>query len=146
MELLQDPSEEAENRWIIGTKVVIFICGTMLLILCCYNIYNYLVKQHKYKQLTTTLFYIFAISNIVLVMIYSVQVVPVKDYCSWEWLWIIYGTAYANLLVGLCQAGTLTCLVIQLECLFTYSNLLSQPDFQESKQFERQMMKNLKNR
>ena len=102
MELLQDPSTDAENKWIIATKVVIFICGTMLLILCCYNIYNYLVKQNKYKQLTTTLFYIFAISNIVLVMIYSVQVVPVQDYCSWEWLWILYGTTYANLIVGLC--------------------------------------------
>ena len=79
-------------------------------------------------------------------MVYTVSIVPIDNYCSWHWLWILYGTSYANLVVGLCQAGTLTCLVIQLNCLFKYSNLLNDPEFQGSKRFEREMMHKLKSR
>ena len=112
MELLTEPSKDAKHRWIESTRIIVFVLGTMLLILCGYNIYNYLVKQRKYKQMMITLFYITAIVNTCLVICYSTFIVPIKDYCSWRWLWVLYGTSYFNLIIGLCQAGTLTSLVI----------------------------------
>ena len=51
MELHEKHSEftPTETKWINVTKIIIFILGTILLVLCGYNIYNYLFKQHKYK-------------------------------------------------------------------------------------------------
>ena len=143
MELLQDPSDEAENRWIIGTKVVIFICGTMLLLLFTINTYKYLIKQQKYKVLTISLFYLVSLMSIVLVM-YVAFITPYKDYCALNWLLASYGVAYAYLILGICQGGTLTVLSIQLQCLFNYSKQLAMTELHAQEEAERIMILDLR--
>ena len=109
----------SQKKWITVTKVIIFILGSMLLILCAWNVYNYLIKQNKYKQITLSLFYVTAFVSIGLIIIYSLFV-PYDNYCKWNWMLLLYGISYSNLILGLCQAGTLTSLAVQLRCLFKY--------------------------
>ena len=109
--LAANPSEESEQKWILATRIVIFILGTMLLLMFAINTYKYLIKQQKYKVLTISLFYIVALLSIVLIMICA-YISPYTDYCALNWLLISYGVAYANLILGICQGGTLTVLSI----------------------------------
>ena len=109
MELYEGEEEfsKSQMKWITITKVIIFILGTMLLILCGYNVANYLLKQHKYTQFTLSLFYVTAFLSIGLIITYSLFV-PYNDYCKWSWMLLLYGISYSNLILGLCQAGTLS--------------------------------------
>ena len=144
----EDDFTPYQMKWFTVAKIVVFVLGAMLLILCSYNVYNYLLKHHKFKQLTISLFYVTAIINMVLLIIYSL-IVPYRDYCKWEWMVLLYGISYTNLILGLCQAGTLTSLAVQLQCLFKYSKHLNKPDFDqpvESTYVERDMLRKVKMR
>ena len=136
------PFSPDEKRAIKITRVVVFVVGTMLLILFSVNTYKYLIKQQKYKVLTITLFYIVALISIVLVMA-TAYITPYYNYCKLDWLLLSYGVAYTNLLLGVCQGGTIAILGIQLQCLFTYSKSLIKTDLDAPYIAEQEMLKSL---
>ena len=84
-----------------------------------FNVYKYLYRQAKYKEIVNVLIYIAAIlclaSNIVYVFI-----VPTDNYCTLNWFFTCYLGAYCDLIVGICQSYLLAMLNKQLQCLWDF--------------------------
>ena len=84
-------------------KIIMLVFGSILCVFGLFNVYNYLIKQEKYKVLANTLLYISSILCVTLNMAYSLMV-PFSDYCSPGWFLTSYLAAYCDLIVGICQA------------------------------------------
>ena len=101
-----------------------------------YNIHRYLIKQRKFA-ITVILFYVAAFLSIVFIFLYCL-VVGHADTCKVLEAMSVYGAAYANLIMGACQASMLTILAIQLHHLFKYSRQLLKHDYCEFDPLEEQ--------
>ena len=91
----------------------------LTLLLCLYNVYNYLYKQKRYKQCTISLFYVTSILILICACGYLL-IIPFDCTCKWNWLLYEYGMTYFNLILGISQVGTLASLAFQLRCFFQY--------------------------
>ena len=114
------PPTDREHDWFLGLEITTYICGVLLFIFGCYNIYHYLYKQQKYKVYANIIIYTASMCCIMLDMAFA-QIVPLTDYCRLRWWFTSYGAAYCNLVVGICQAYLLSALKNQLECLFRFT-------------------------
>ena len=97
---------------------MIISCGISLFF-GFFNIYNFLYRQAKYKEITNVIIYIAAILCLVLNIAY-VFIVPSDDYCTLNWFLTAYFSAYCDLIVGICQSYLLAMLNKQLQCLWEF--------------------------
>ena len=89
--------------------------GGALLLLCLANVYLYLIKQSKYKHGLSVCFYITAILTVVA----NVYIVwqGADYYCSPSKNFVYMAIPYLTLLMGICQAGQISVLAVQLDQL-----------------------------
>ena len=69
---------------------MIFISGGILILLWIINLWKYIIKQKRYQEISTLLFYINAIVIIILVIIDSIYV-PDTDFCDIKLIIGVYG-------------------------------------------------------
>ena len=69
-------------KFVEPIKIAIFIVGGSLLGVSFYNIYNYLIKQGKYKDWTNLLLYFAIVSILITLMIGVSQVDATMDTCN----------------------------------------------------------------
>ena len=115
------------------TQVIVFLIGILVLILCLFNVKNYLISQKRYRDISTSLFYLSAFTVTVLILVQT-YFVPIRDYCLLGMIFITYGIPLLNLNLGICQACMLTTLFIRLNQLFHFKKDLAKPVPQERTQ------------
>ena len=76
-----------------------------------YNAFHFLYRNKKYTSFVTWSIYVAALLCVALNMIYACYV-PYESYCNIGWFLSAYGAAYCDLIVGICQAYTLSLLKI----------------------------------
>ena len=92
---------------------MIYISGILLLGLSIFNISQYLIKKGRYKEVSDLLFYINAVV-IIISTVYMAAEIPNENICTIGWLIPAWASSFFNLNLGVCQAGMLTALTIQL--------------------------------
>ena len=102
---------------ILATKIIIITFGLLLLGFTCFNIKNYLIVKKRYRIYNDLFFYI----NVVVILIFTciqAYLIPNEQFCTYKWLVVAYIPSLGNLNLGVCQASTLTSLLIQVKQLF----------------------------
>ena len=111
-------TKEMSNRRvniILAARISVIIVSVLLLVCTCFNIYAYVIKKKRYRDVNDLLFYINAVLVIVSQgMMAGIFDLPNEDICSIQWLIINKIPEFLNLNLGICQASTLTQLNIKL--------------------------------
>ena len=111
-------TKEMSNRRvniILAARISVIIVSVLLLVCTCFNIYAYVIKKKRYRDVNDLLFYINAVLVIVSQgLMAGIFDLPNEDICSIQWLIINKIPEFLNLNLGICQASTLTQLNIKL--------------------------------
>ena len=96
-----DEFDESEIKVIKVLQTVAEIIGCFTLLLYFFNLWNYLIKRKKYKDISILLFYANALFAILMIMIRT-YFVPVRNYCNIYIILLTYGIPLCNLNLGIC--------------------------------------------
>ena len=108
-----------QAKFILGIRILIVAASCILLLCTCFNIYTYLFLKRRYKDTSDLLFYINAVIIIIAIGFNrAVYDVPNENICLLAWITIGKIPLFFNYNLGICQASTLTKLVIKLRHLF----------------------------
>ena len=111
-------TKEMSNRRvniILAARISVIIVSVLLLVCTCFNIYAYVIKKKRYRDVNDLLFYINAVLVIVSQgLMAGIFDLPNENICSIQWLIINKIPEFLNLNLGICQASTLTQLNIKL--------------------------------
>ena len=96
-----DEFSDSRTTILKSTQVIIIIIGVIVLLLCLFNIWTYLLKHKKYRDVSILLFYVNALADILMMMIRT-YFVPVRNYCKLTMIILNYGIPLLNLNLGIC--------------------------------------------
>ena len=102
-----DEFEQPGIAVIKTVQVIMMIIGTGVIMLYFFNLWNYLIKRKKYKDVSILLFYMNALLALLMIMIRT-YFVPIRNYCNIYIILLTYGIPLCNLNLGICQACMLT--------------------------------------
>ena len=127
-----DEFDHSEATVIKVFQVVAEVIGVFTLLLYFFNLWNYLIKRKKYRDISILLFYVNALLAILMIMIRT-YFVPVRNYCNVYIILLTYGIPLCNLNLGICQACMLTQLYVRLNQLFIFKIDLKKDEIPEIK-------------
>lgn len=82
--------------------MAIYVGGTFLLLLSLFNVYNYLIKQGRYKEFFIVTIYASSILILIMDMIGASQVEIRSDPCNVGLVISLYGVRWLNQILGVC--------------------------------------------
>ena len=97
--------------------MIIFVFGGVTFVMWIINLWKYLIKAERFKEITILLFYLNAILVMTCVLI-DVQDSPSTNFCSYQLIISEYGSQIMFLNLGICWSATITNLCIHLDSLF----------------------------
>ena len=120
---------------IVALQFIIFAFGGVTSVLLLVNLYKYLIKQKRYKEITICLFYLNAALVLAFVLI-DVQDSPSTNFCAYRLIISEYGSMIMFLNLGICWCATITNLVIHLDSLFQLKNDIHVGTYEDQEDIE----------
>ena len=93
---------------ILITRITIIVISFVMLACTSFNIYTYIIKKSRYRDISDLLFYINAVLIIVATTLICLYPIPNENICDIKWLIVDKTPEFLNYNLGVCQASTLT--------------------------------------
>ena len=108
----------SEPQILLITRIAIIVMSFVLLVCTLINIYTHIIKNSRFRNISDLLFYINAVLIIVATVLVCLYPMPNENVCSLDWLIADKTPEFLNYNLGICQASTLTQLIIKLRQVF----------------------------